>query len=128
MLFNYFENALNTLLGSANLKPAQKKSDADTENELANTPLGVWLWKYENKRPLPEIDEQLKDVNGIKKYVFTWMGHLCKMLNIKNTFTRLYEEEIERLRVEKPEYEDEDEETLLIDSYSEGGSGDDDDS
>lgn len=55
------------------------------------------------------------------------MGHLCKMLNIKNTFTRLYEEEVERLRVEKPEYEDEDEETLLIDSYSESESGDDDD-
>lgn len=121
-------NALNTLLGSANLKPAQKKTDADSESELANTPMGVWLWRYENKRPLPEIDDSLRDVNGIKKYVFTWMGHLCKMLNIKNTFTKMYEEEVERLRVEKPEYEDEDDETLLIDAYSENESGDDDDS
>ena len=113
-------NSLNTLLGSANLKPAQRKTDADAENELMNTPLGVWLWRYENKRPLPEIDDDLKDINGIKKYVFTWMGHVSKMLGLKNTYTRLYEQEVERLRVEKPEYEDEDDETLLIDSYSEG--------
>ena len=51
------------------------------------------------------------------------MGHVSKMLGLKNTYTRLYEQEIERLRVEKPEYEDEDDETLLIDSYSES-SGD----
>ena len=108
------------MLGSANLKPAQRKTDADAENELMNTPLGVWLWRYENKRPLPEIDDDLKDINGIKKYVFTWMGHVSKMLGLKNTYTRLYEQEVERLRVEKPEYEDEDDETLLIDSYSEG--------
>lgn len=110
-------NALNTLLGSACLKPAQQKSDASA-NGLDATPLGVWLYKYENLRPLPEIDEDLKDVNGIKKYVFTWMGHLCKMLNIKNTYTKMYEEEIERLRVERPEYNDEDDESLLINSYS----------
>lgn len=116
-------NSLNTILGSANLKPAQRKVDADIENELTNTPLGVWLWRYENKRPLPEVDKDLKDVNGIKKYVFTWMGHVSKMLGLKNTYTRLYEDEVEKLRVEKPEYEDEDEETLLIDSYSESGDG-----
>ena len=36
----------------------------------------------------------------------------------------MYEEEINRLRVEKPEYEDEDDETLLIDAYSENQDGD----
>lgn len=111
-------NILNTLLGSANLKPAQKKIEENVDAEMLNTPLGVWLWRYENKRPLPEIDKDMQDVNGIKKYVFTWMGHVSKMLGLKNTYTRLYEEEIERLRVEKPEYVDEDDETLLIDSYS----------
>lgn len=112
-------NALNSLLGSANLKPNQKKDDADPS--LSNTPLGVWLWRYENERPLPEVDDDLKDVNKLMKYIFTWMGHLCKMLNIKNGFTRLYEKKISELRVERPEYEDEDDETLLIDSLSEEG-------
>lgn len=109
-------NTLNALLGSANLKPAQKKDDADAA--LMSTPLGVWLYKYENERPLPEIDEDLKDVNGLKKYIFTWMGHLCKMLGVKNGYTRMYEEEIARLRVEKPEFDEEDDESLLIDAFS----------
>ena len=110
-------SALNNVLGGANLKPAQKKDDLDAS--LANTPMGVWLYRYENLRPLPEVDEDLKDVNGTKKYMFTWMGHLCKMLGIKNGYTRLYEEEIGRLRVERPEYDDEDDESLLIDAYAE---------
>lgn len=87
---------------------------------MSSTPLGVWLWRYENKRPLPEIDESLKDVNHIKKYIFTWMGHLCKMVGVKNGYTKLYEEEIERLRVEMPEYDDDEEEDLLINAYSGG--------
>lgn len=116
-------NSLNTLIGSLNLKPAQKKSD-EMDSSIANTPMGVWLFRYENKRPLPEIDKSLQDVNHIKKYVFTWFGHICKMLGIKNGYTRMYEEEIDRLRVEKPEYEDEDDETLLIDAYSEIQDGD----
>ena len=111
-------NALNTLLGSASLKPAQKKDDASTK--LQNNPMGVWLYKYENLRPLPDVDDKSKS-NRIKKYIFTWMGHLCKMVGMKNGYTRMYEDEIERLRVEKPEYRDEDEESLLINAYSDEG-------
>ena len=40
------------------------------------------------------------------------------MMNIKNGYTRMYEEEIDRLRVERPEYDGDDDETLLNDSYS----------
>lgn len=110
-------NALNNLLGSASLKPTQRKEDLDSS--VVNTPMGVWLYRYENERPLPEVNPELKDVNGLKKYIFTWMGHLCKMLDIKGGYTRMYEDEVSRLRVERPEYDDEDDETLLIDSYSE---------
>lgn len=108
---------LNTLLGSLNLKPVQRQDDSDSE--LSNTPLGVWLYRYENKRPLPEIDDDLKDVNGIKKYVFTWMGHLCKMLGKKNGFSKLYEDEIQRLRVERPEYSGEEDEEMYMDILQE---------
>ncbi len=97
------------------MKPTQRKNE-DIEAELSSTPMGIWLYRYENKRPLPETAE---DDNYIKKYIFTWMGHLCKMLGVKNAYTKLYEEEIDRLRVAKPEYEDEDDEAVLIDSYSE---------
>lgn len=109
------------LLQKVDWKPA-KKEDIDSAD--AATPLGVWIDRWENKRPLPEIDDDLKDVNGIKKYIFTWMGHLTKMLGIRGGYTKLYDEEVARLRVEKPEYEDEDDETLLSDYYSESGYGD----
>ena len=110
-------NALNTLLGSANLKPAQKKQD-DAE-ALADTPMGVWLYRFENERPLPDEYDDSK----MLKYVFTWMGHLCKMLGIKgNKYTKLYEDEVRKYTVEKPEYDGDDEEAFLdmLDSMTDG--------
>ena len=112
-------NALNTLIKTANLNPTQPKEDIDAS--VNNTPLGVWIYKFENERPLPEIDEDMKDVNKVKKYIFTWMGHICKMVGLKNYYSKLYDEEIERLRVEHPEYEDDDDEDLIVDVFSGGG-------
>ena len=113
---------LDKLIGSAGLKPGQKKQE-DADVALTNTPLGVWLYRYENKRPLPEVDEELKDVNGIRKYVFTWMGHLCKMLGLKNAYSQLYEDEIARLRVDKPEYDGDDDELLFMEALPDEPSG-----
>ena len=104
--------AFNQLLGSANLKPVQRKQD-DVDASLAEVPMGVWLYRYENERPLPEIDDDLKDVNGMRKYVFTWMGHLCKMLGLKNAYSQLYEDEIAKYSVEKPEYDGDDDESFF---------------
>ena len=111
-------NTLTSVINSSVLRPAQKKTE-DIDAATQNTPLGVWLYKYENERPLPEIDDDLKDVNGILKYVFIWLGHVCKMLGKKNGFSRMYEEEMRRWRVEKPEYKDEeDDEEFLTDVLS----------
>lgn len=116
--------AFNQLLGSANLKPVQRKQD-DVDASLAEVPMGVWLYRYENERPLPEIDDDLKDVNGMRKYVFTWMGHLCKMLGLKNAYSQLYEDEIAKYSVEKPEYDGDDDESFFGEaSTDEAGSTD----
>lgn len=109
---------LNTLLGSAQLKPDQKKSDISKED--ANTPFGVWIKRWENERPIPEVDPSMRDVDGIKKYVATWFhGHLAKMLGLKKAELAMYEEEIARLRVERPEYNEDDDEELISDFFSE---------
>lgn len=109
-------NALNNLLGSANLKPAQQKADGDNAQE--NTPLGVWIRRWETQRPVPDPDPELEDVDGIVRYISIWfLGHLCKMLGIKNTYCKLYEEEIAKMRVDRPEYEDEDDETMFNDIF-----------
>lgn len=116
-------NMLNTLLGSANLKPVQKKEDSDSV--LENTPFGVWVQKWETQKPIPEPDPELKDTDGLVRYISIWfLGHLCKMLNIKNTYSKLYEDEMERLRVDKPEYEEEDDETLFNDIFDNSASSD----
>jgi hypothetical protein len=110
------ENALNTLLGSAKLRPAQKTNTEDAE--LENMPFGVGIRRWENTRPIPEPDPEFQDVDGIVRYITVWfLGHLCKMLGIKNTYCKLYEEEMERLRVRAPEFEDEDDESLFNDIF-----------
>ena len=114
-------NALNALLGSMNLKPAQKKAE---EAELASeaTPFGVWIKRWEDNEPVPEPDPELKDVDRLIRYVDIWLrGHLAKMLGIKNGYSKLYEEEIERLRVDHPEYEEEDDEDLFNDIFESDG-------
>ena len=113
-------NALNTLLGSANLRPTQTKSEDNSAFD--KTPFGVWVRKLENERPVSEPSEDMKDVDGIVRYISVWfLGHLCKMLKIKNSYSRLYEEEIEKLRVSHPEYEDDDDESLVYDIFAANG-------
>lgn len=113
-------NTLNSLLGSTLLKPDQKKNDIDSAT--ANTPFGVWIKKWEDMRPVPEPDPELKDVDGIIRYITIWfLGHLCKMLGIRNSYCKLYEEEIAKMRIDKPEYEDEDDETVFNDIFGQSG-------
>ena len=104
-------NTLNTLLGSLNLKPTQKKQD-ELENMFGSTPMGVWIDKFEHYRPLPETPPELKRERGIIKYVNIWFGHVLEMLGRKNPYHELYEEEMERLKVEPPAYDGDDDEVL----------------
>lgn len=103
-------NTLNTLLGSLNLKPVQKKDDPSVGN-IDNSPMGVWIRRFENERPIPEPDPELRDVDKIIHYIQVFfLGHLAKMLGKTNVYSKMYEDEIARLRVEDPglsgEYED----------------------
>lgn len=112
-------NSLNSLISSLN-KPSKASA---TDSSAANTPFGVWIKRWENERPLPEIDESMKDVDGIIKYVLTWVcGHLAHMLKIKNARSPLYEEAVSRLRVDHPEYDEDDDDVLLYDLFGDGGS------
>lgn len=95
-------NILNTLLGSANLKPVQKKTEADAAME--NTPFGVWIDRWEHKRPVPEPDPMFKDVDGIIRYITIWFyGHISKTLGIQNIYCEMYEKEMEKMKVDRPE-------------------------
>lgn len=111
-------NALNQLLGSANLKPAQKKAD-EADAGFDTTPMGVWIARWEKDLPIPEPDPEFKDVDNIVRYIEIWFkGHLSKMVGLKNSYSKMYEDEINKLRVERPEFEDEDDEAFFVDIFS----------
>lgn len=109
-------NMLNTLIGSMNLKPSQQKDELSATVE--NTPFGVWIRKWEDERPIPEPDPDLKDKDGLIRYISIWfLGHLCKMLGIKNSYCKLYEDEMAKHKIDKPEYAEEDDESAFNDIF-----------
>jgi hypothetical protein len=115
-------STLNALLGSMNLKPTQRKEDVDAE--LEKMPLGVGIQKWEYSRPLPKTPEDLCDQSGRVKNITTWfLGHVCKMVGLRNGYCKMYEQAMDELRVKRPEYADEDDDTLLYDIFHESGTG-----
>ena len=107
-----YVNSLNTVLGSANLKPTQKKEDADAE--LEKMPLGVGIQKWEYSRPLPPTPKEKRDINQVIKNITTWyLGHACKMVGIRNSYCKMYEDAMAELRVENPDHAEDDDDTLL---------------
>ena len=103
-----FENYLDT----ANLKPCQNTnalSDAQT--------LGTLIKKWENEKPLPDIDPELEDVDKIGLYIDVFFkGHLAKMMGLKNGLSNLYNKFMKKYTVEKPEYKDDENNEALFDA------------
>lgn len=89
------------MLDAGKLQPKQNAGDTTADNQT----FGTLIDKWENERPLPEIDEELKDVDKIGFYVDTFFrGHTCRMLNVKNAFSNLYSSMMKKFTVNKPEY------------------------
>lgn len=96
-------------LDRANLTP--KQEDANDKN--AEKPIGVMIDMFENEMPIPEPYEEWKDVDGIMKLIQVYfIGHLCKMLGLKNKYSHMYEEEMDKYRVTVPELENSDSEDI----------------
>lgn len=107
-------------LGSLNIKPSQTKNDAQ-DTELEKMPLGVGIQTWEFSRPLPETPDELKDKSHIIKDITIWfLGHACKMVGLRNSYCRMYEQAMDELRVKRPEYADEDDDTMLADIFGDG--------
>lgn len=119
-------NALNNLVGSLNLKPVQKKQDEALDTTFDSMSFGQGIRMCEMTRPIPKPRPEYQDVDGIVRYITVWfLGHLCKMLHIRNTYCKMYEDEMERLRVNRPELEDEDDEGAFNDIFGSPDTGDD---
>lgn len=113
------------MLDSGKLQPKQNAGDTTAENQT----FGTLIDKWENERPLPEIDEELKDVDKIALYInIFFKGHLAKMMGLKNGLSNLYNKYMKKYTVEKPEYNDEENSEILFDSiFGNSSSASDDD-
>lgn len=105
------DKTLQDLMGSMALKPNQNNSNALTEAKT----FGQLIQKWENEKPIPEPDNDFKDVDKIGTYIDVFFkGHLSKMMGLKNAFTPLYDRFIKKYTVNKPQYdEDADSEALF---------------
>lgn len=100
-------------LDTAKLQPKQNKGETVSEAQT----FGTLIDKWENTRPIPEIDEDLRDVDKIGLYLDTFFrGHLAKMMGLKNGLSHLYDEYMKKYTVEKPEYDDDESGEALFDA------------
>lgn len=115
--------AFQKMLDSGKLQPKQNSGDTMADNQT----FGTLIDKWENTRPLPEIDEELKDVDKIALYIdIFFRGHLSKMMGLKNGLSNLYNKFMKRYTVEKPEYSDEENSEVLFDAIFGNPSSEDD--
>ena len=98
-------------LEAAKLQPKQNVGDAMSDAQT----FGTLIDKWENTRPIPEVDDELKDVDKIGLYIDVFFrGHLSKMMGLKNGLSNIYDQFIKKYTVEKTEYDaDEDNDALF---------------
>lgn len=108
--YRKFVDAYQRALKEANLSPKQE-AEADKLQEI---PMGKMIERFENERPIPQPRPEWRDVDGIMRVVLVYfIGHLCKMLGLKNRYSQMYEEEMKRWTVEVNELENADSEEVF---------------
>ena len=106
------DKTLQELMGSLSVKPSQKNSNSLTETMT----FGQLIDKWEQEKPIPEPDEEFKDVDKIGLYIDVFFkGHLSKMMGLKNAFSALYERFIAKYTFKKPEYDEDVDSEVLFD-------------
>lgn len=99
-------------LDTGNLKPKQNTLDTFSDAQT----MGTLIQKYEETRPLPEIDPELADIDKIGLYIDAfYRGHASKMLGLKNRFSNIYEKVMSKYAVKPPSYDEESDSEILFD-------------
>ena len=107
------DSSFQKLLETAKLQPRQNSAEAISDAQT----FGTLIDKWETTRPLPDIDEELKDVDKIALYTDVFFkGHLAKMMGLKNGLSNLYTKFMKKYTVEKPEYDDDSDSEVLFDA------------
>ena len=97
------DKTFQELLDSANLKPKQLNNDVLASDRTFGQLIDLW----ESEKPIPEPEDEFKDVDKIGKYISVFfLGHLAKMIGIENRYSKMYDDEMAKYTVTNPEYEE----------------------
>jgi len=110
------QGTYNTLIGSASLKPAQRKDDA-TKTDLEGLPLGVLAKIHEGIRPVQDVEPELQDIDTLRRTHFAmFLGGLAKMFKWRNKYAEMFDAEFSRFTAKAPERSADDEDEGASDS------------
>lgn len=106
---------LQKLMETGNITPKQNSSSVSEGIES----FGQLIQKLEETRPAADIDPDLADVDKIGLYISVYfLGHLCKMLGIKNRYSKMYDDYMRQYAAARPEFStDEDSEDIFNKIY-----------
>lgn len=106
------DKTLQDLMTSNAIKPASNNSSSFSDSKTFGQLIELW----EETNPIPEPDEEFKDVDNIALYtdVF-YRGHLAKMMGLKNGYSALYDSYMDKYRAKKKTYEEEENSDALFD-------------
>lgn len=109
-LYDKLATTAQKTLDNARLTPKALDA-ADLTGDL---PVGVHIKMYEEEDPIPEVRPEWRDVDGIIRIVTVYfLGHLMKMLGIKNRLSQMYEDEMDKYRAKVPELADADDDEVF---------------
>ena len=107
------DDTFQKLLDTAKLQPKQNSGDTMSDAQT----FGTLIDKWENTRPIPEVEEELKDVDKIGLLIHTfYTGHIAKVLNLPSSLTALYDKFMKKYTVEKQEYSSDSDNEALFNS------------
>ena len=106
------DKTFQELLAAQNIQPRQSGLDTFSDAQT----MGTLIQKYEETRPLPDVDPELEDVDKIGLYIDAfYRGHASKMLGLKNRFSNIYEKVMSKYAVSPPSYDEESDSEILFD-------------
>lgn len=95
-------DTLQKIFTSANIKPNQETGANATDQAT----FGTLIKKFEDERPVDEVDPEWKSSKKIRKYIdIFFKGHLSKMLGLENDTQEEYDKEMGKYTVTPPSYE-----------------------
>ena len=109
------DKTLQDLMSSSSIKPNQSNSSALIDSKSFGELIGIWENELDGGNPIPEPDDDFKDVDHIGQYIDVFFkGHLSKMMGLKNAFSSLYEKFMSKYTVTKPQQYEEDSDTEAL--------------